>query len=223
MKIYVLLLAFAVMTVSASAAARAHEWNDRETCVKTISNGADWHRRDLRGARIENIALRNANLSGADLRDLYYLVGVRLPNTGTFHLHGRIARRDRETVYDALKVVSGQSDVQGRVSLETQKSGRTLVNVDLSSALLRLADVGLRAGGRDPHPDAPPRLFSDVQLITAGTRRVDATGKYSARRLLLSRVEATDLSAPFKIERGLIKAPAITGHLSYIVSGWVIL
>jgi len=98
------------------------------------------------------------------------------------------------------------------VSLDTQKSGRTLVHADLSSALLRLADVGPRAAGRDPHPDAPPKLFPNVQLITPATRRVDATGKYSARRLLLSRVEVSELSAPFTIERGLIKAPEVTGH-----------
>ena len=150
--------------------------------------------------------------SGADLRDLYYLVGVSLPNTGTFHLQGRMVRKGRETLFDDLKVVSGQSDVQGRVSLDTQKSGRTLVHADLSSALLRLADVGLRAAGRDPHPDAPPKLFSDVQLITPVARRVDVTGKYSARRLLLSRVEVSELSAPFTIERGLVKAPEVTGH-----------
>jgi uncharacterized protein involved in outer membrane biogenesis len=150
--------------------------------------------------------------SGADLRDLYYLVGVSLPNTGTFHLQGRMARRGRETLFDNLKVVSGQSDVHGQVSLDTQKSGRTLVHADLSSALLRLADVGLRAAGRDPHPEAPPKLFSDVQLITPAARRVDATGKYSAHRLLLSRVEVSELSAPFTIERGLVKAPQITGH-----------
>jgi len=150
--------------------------------------------------------------SGADLRDLYYLVGVSLPNTGIFHLHGRMVRRGSETLFNDLKAVSGQSDVQGRVSLDTQKGGRTLVHVDLSSNLLRLVDLGLRAAGRDPHPDAPPKLFSDVQLITPATRRVDATGKYSARRLLLSRVEVSELSAPFTIERGLIKAPQITGH-----------
>lgn len=150
--------------------------------------------------------------SGADLRDLYYLIGVSLPNTGTFHLRGRIVRRGRETLFDDLKVVSGQSDVQGQVSLDTQKSGRTLVHADLSSALLRLADIGLRAAGRDPHPNAPPKLFSDVQLITPATRRVDATGKYSARRLLLSRVEVSELSAAFTMAHGLIKAPDVTGH-----------
>ena len=150
--------------------------------------------------------------SGGDLRDLYYLVGVSLPNTGAFHLQGRMVRRGSGTLFDDLKVVSGQSDVQGRMSLDTQKNGRTLVHADLSSALLRLADVGLRAAGREPHPDAPPKLFSDVQLVTPAARRVDATGKYSARRLLLSRVEVSELSAPFTIERGLVKAPEVTGH-----------
>jgi hypothetical protein len=151
--------------------------------------------------------------NGADLRDLYYLTGVSLPNTGAFRLRGRMARRSDDTLFDDLKVASGQSDVQGRVSLEAQKNGRTLVHVDLTSALMRLADVGLRAAGRDPHPDAPPKLFSDVQLITPATRRVDAVGKYSARRLLLARVEVSDLSVPFTIERGLLKAPEVTGQI----------
>jgi uncharacterized protein involved in outer membrane biogenesis len=185
----------------------AFEFTERSSGTDLTAHGSLPRPFDL------NLVDAEFDASGADLRDLYYLVGVRLPNTGAFHLHGRMARRDRQTVFDALKVVSGQSDVQGRVSLETQKNGRTLVSVDLSSALLRLADVGLRAAGRDPHPDAPPRLFSDAQLITAAIRRVDATGKYSAHRLLLSRVEVTDLSAPFNIERGLIKAPELTGHL----------
>jgi AsmA family protein len=150
--------------------------------------------------------------SGADLRDLYYLVGVSLPNTGSFHLQGRFVRRGSETLFEDLKVVSGQSDVQGRILLKTKKGARTHLYVDLSSALLRISDVGLRAAGRDPHPDAPPKLFSDVQLITPVTRRVDTTGKYSARRLLLSRVEVSELSAPFTIERGLVRAPQVTGH-----------
>jgi hypothetical protein len=150
--------------------------------------------------------------SGADLRDLHYLLGVSLPNTGSFHLHGRIGRRGSETIFDDLKVTSGQSDMHGRVSLETQKSGRTLVNADLSSGLLRLADVGLRAAGRDPHPDAPPRLFSDVPVISDASRRVDAAVKLSIGHLALSRVEVTGLSASFTIERGLVKAPQVTGH-----------
>lgn len=152
------------------------------------------------------------DITGADLRDIYYLLGVSLPNTGSFHLHSRIVRQGGETLFDDLKVVSGQSDMHGRVSLETQKSGRTLVKVDLSSALLRLADVGLRAAGRDPHPDAPPRLFSDVPLVTAASRRVDASVKFSVSRLVLSRIEVTELSAPFTIERGMIKATEVTGH-----------
>ena len=150
--------------------------------------------------------------SGADLRDLYYLAGVSLPNTGTFHLHGRMMRRGNEALFEDLKGVSGQSDVQGRVSLDTQHGGRTRVHANLSSGLLRLADVGLRAAGRDPHPDAPPKLFSDVNLVPPATRRVDATGNYRARRLLLSQTEVTELSAPFTIEHGLIKAPEVTGH-----------
>jgi uncharacterized protein involved in outer membrane biogenesis len=52
-----------------------------------------------------------------------------------------------------------------------------------------------------------------VQLITPAARRVDAAGKYTARRLLMARVEVSELSAPFTIERGLVSAPQVTGHV----------
>jgi AsmA family protein len=183
----------------------AFEFDERSSGTHVTAHGALPRAFDL------HLVDAEFDVSGADLRDLYYLVGISLPNTGTFHLHGRMMRRGDDTFFNDLKVVSGQSDVEGRVSLGTQQGGRTRVHVDLSSELLRLTDVGLRAAGRDPHPDAPPKLFSDVKLITPATRRVDTTGKYSARRLVLSRVEVTELSAPFAIERGLIKAPEVTG------------
>jgi len=111
---------------------------------------------------------------GADLRDLYYLLGVSLPNTGTFHLRGRIVRRGNETLFDDLKVVSGQSDMHGRCRSKRKRAAARLVNADLSSGLLRLADVGLRAAGRDPHPDAPPDCFpmcsSSLPRAGASTR-----------------------------------------------------
>ena len=183
----------------------AFEFDERSSGTQVTLHGSLPRAFDLR------VVDAKFDASGADLRDLYYLVGVSLPNTGTFHLQGRLARRGNETLFDDLKVTSGQSDAQGRVSLNSPQGGRTLVHVDLHSMVLRLADVGLRAAGRDPHPDAPPKLFSDVQLITPAARRVDATGKYSAHRLLLSRLEVSELAAPFTIERGLIKAPEVTG------------
>ncbi len=151
--------------------------------------------------------------NGDDLRDMYYLVGIRLPNTGVFRLRGRMMRRGPKTIFDELSAVSGQSDVEGRVSLERKEGDRTLVHANLISTVLRLADVGLRAAGRDPHPDAPRKVFSDVRLIFPAIRRIDATGKYSIRRLELSRIELTDVTAPFTIEHGLISAPEVTGHI----------
>jgi hypothetical protein len=49
-------------------------------------------------------------------------------------------------------------------------------------------------------------------FTTPATRRVDATGRYGSRRLLWSRVEVSELSAPFTIERHHVKAPEVTGH-----------
>jgi uncharacterized protein involved in outer membrane biogenesis len=185
----------------------AFEFDERSSGTDFIAHGSLPHPFDL------GLVDAAFDASGADLRDLHFLLGVNLPNTGSYHLHGRIVRRSAETLFDDLKVTSGQSDMHGRVSLQTQTGGRTLVTLDLGSALLRLADVGLRAAGRDPHPDAPARLFSDVPLVTGGSRRVDAAGKINIARLVLSKIDVTDVSAPFTIERGQIKASEVTGHV----------
>ena len=195
------------LPAAASDEPYAFEFDERSSGTHVTAHGTLPRPLDL------HVVDAHFDASGADLRDLYYVAGVSLPNTGAFHLHGRMMRRGSETSFDGLKAVFGQSDVQGRVLIARQKGGRTLMHADLSSTLLRLADVGLRAAGRDPHPDAPLKLFSDGHLITPAIRRVDATGKYSVRRLVLSKIEVTELSAPFAIERGLIKAPGITAHV----------
>jgi uncharacterized protein involved in outer membrane biogenesis len=151
--------------------------------------------------------------SGADLRDLYFLAGVALPNTGKFEAEGRIGRQDAMTRFDALKVRSGDSDIAGSVVLSSPQGERTQIQVQLTSSVLKLADVGLRAAGRDPHPDAPPKVFSDVRVITPAVRRVDVRGNLKVQRLEFARIEVDDLSAPFVIEKGHVSADGVSGKV----------
>ena len=134
----------------------AFEFVERSSGVRFSAHGSLLQPFDMNQVDAEFAA------AGADLRDLRNLLGVTLPNTGPFDLKGRLARRGSRTRYD-LEVTSGQSDVRGQITLDTPRTGRSRVQAELNSSVLRLADVGLRAAGRDPHPDAVPRLFSDVR------------------------------------------------------------
>jgi len=100
--------------------------------------------------------------AGPDLKDLYFLTGVHLVDTGSYRLAGQVARRGTHTVYSDLHVLSGQSDMDGSVSIESA-SGRPQLGIDLHSRLLHVSDLGAGAAGRATGPKSP-LLFSDVPL-----------------------------------------------------------
>jgi AsmA family protein len=126
--------------------------------------------------------------SGADLRDMYYLVGSKLIDTGSYHLSGKLARRGYTSSFTDLAVKSGQSDVHGSVSIDSAK-GQFNVDADLDSQLLRLADLGLRAAGRDPEPPSNELLLSSAAPNPAALLRGRTAVQFRARR-----VEAAHLS-----------------------------
>src|ERR1700722_15885498 len=50
--------------------------------------------------------------TGADLKDLYFLTGVSLLNTGSYRITGNLSRRGTHTKFTDLTVNSGESDVR---------------------------------------------------------------------------------------------------------------
>ena len=160
---------------------------------------------------------------GADLRDLYYLVGVSLPNTGAYRASGTIARDGASTHFTELSGTSGDSDVGGSLRLETLQNGRTQLSGELKSKHLRMSDLGLQAAGRDPHPRAPAKMFSTVPIVSEAMVRVDSNVRIEIARLSFARVELDELTAELKIDRGHIETPhfsarlwdgVLSGHLS---------
>ena len=77
---------------------------------------------------------------GADLKDLYYLAGVLLPNTGPYQLSGSLARRFTKFKLSDLLATTGQSDMHATVASEMDETGHSHVDVDLRSQRLRIDD-----------------------------------------------------------------------------------
>jgi hypothetical protein len=92
--------------------------------------------------------------TGEDLQDIYFLTGLKMPDTGTYRLTGKLTRHGMHFEFRDLLATSGQSDMHGIVSIEAS-SGRSQIEADLHSQLLRLSDLGARAAGRVA--DACPR------------------------------------------------------------------
>ncbi len=150
---------------------------------------------------------------GEDLRDLYFLTGVTLLNTERYHLSGRFALRGFQSTLSSLNAEFGSSDVQGTVGIDSS-TGRPRIGAELTSRRLKLADLGLRAAGREPPSEDPPRLLlPDVALDPASLRRVDGTLRFHARRLDVGPVSLEAVAATGSLERAVLTIPSMTANV----------
>ena len=151
--------------------------------------------------------------AGADLKDLYFLTGVTLLNTGAYRLSGQLVRRGTHTMFSDLVINFGQSDVRGTLSLETS-SGRPVLDADLNSQLLRLADIGARAAGRESQEAmSVPRLLSDASFNPATARRSDGVVNYHARNIEVGRVPLRAVAAKMTMDHGNLVAMPVSGDI----------
>jgi AsmA family protein len=158
------------------------------------------------GALAHPLALHDVDATfesrGSDLRDLYYLVGVRLPDTGRYTLKGRFARNGTRFEFRDLDLASGGSDLTGRFSAVAGKR----VDADLHSRVARVRDIGRGAAGRAEPGDGPPRLFADWKFPLRGLRARDARIRYRADSLQIGRLTVREASLPIRIEDGVLIA-----------------
>jgi AsmA family protein len=146
--------------------------------------------------------------TGADLKDLYFLTGVTLINTGGYHLTGRMSRHGPHSEFSDLVATTGQSDIRGTVSIQSTH-GRPAMTAEFNSEFLRLADLGLRAAGRDPGT-GPHLLLSDVPIKPSAVRHGDAAVDFHARRVDVGRISLHSVAAKMIIDHGHV----VVGPLS---------
>ena len=150
--------------------------------------------------------------AGEDLVDLYLLTGVSLINTGRYRLSGKVARRGTHTQFNPLTVTSGQSDVQATVSIDST-GGRAKFAAEFESKLIRTADLGLRAAGREHDPEAGKLLLSNAMLNPSAMRRGDWVVQFRAHRVDVGRVPLHEVSARMTIERGVVVVDPLLAEL----------
>lgn len=150
---------------------------------------------------------------GADLKDLYYLAGVSLIHTGKYRLSGNFSRRESTFTFSDLAGTTGQSDAEGRVTIESSNDGPSL-DVELKSQLLHMADVGARAAGHEPPVDDKTRLLlSDAAINPAALRQGAARIQFHARRLEVGRLTLTELAVKGTVERGILSIASLSAGL----------
>jgi uncharacterized protein involved in outer membrane biogenesis len=150
--------------------------------------------------------------AGPDLKDLYFLTGVHLLDTGDYRLTGKLARRGTHTTFADLAGSSASSDIEGSVSTDSS-SGRPKFDVNLHSRVLKLADFGLRAAGRTSQPKSP-LLLSDAMISPNVLHAEGAAVKYHADRVEVGRLPFEEVSIDATIGRNILTVAPLLAKLS---------
>jgi uncharacterized protein involved in outer membrane biogenesis len=149
---------------------------------------------------------------GPDLKDLYFLTGTHLIDTGDYRLTGRVSRRQKHTVFSDLVAKSGQSDMRGTVAIDSTNIARRKLDIDLSSQLLRLSDLGPRAAGRATETKSP-LLLSDAMLSLTMLRTREVNVKFRAHALELGRLMIQTVSVQGTIDHGVVTVAPLSAQI----------
>ena len=148
--------------------------------------------------------------TGQDMKDLYFLTGLSLPDTADYHLTGRFNRQDHHLEFTDLQGRSGESDMHGTVVVDTQRGGApSHTHADLNSKRLRMSDLGARAASR-AKPDNEGRLLPDTPFHLQGARHSIADIDFHAETLEMGRMPVLDLAAKVKIDLGTIEVAPLS-------------
>lgn len=151
---------------------------------------------------------------GADLRDLYFLTGVSLIDTGPYRLHGQLQRRGGLLSFRNLAASSGKSDISGTVVVHSAAT-RSLIEAALSSDRLRLRDLGAEAAGRaPPSPAQAQLLLPATPLGLERFRNSNARVRFEAHSLALGPVELRAAAAHIAFGQGAIVVQPLSATLA---------
>ncbi|HTT00555.1 MAG TPA: AsmA family protein [Steroidobacteraceae bacterium] len=150
---------------------------------------------------------------GKDLKDLYFLIGLSLPDSAGYRLSGTLERRGLRFSYRDLLVKTGGTDLRGTLSTELVGERRR-IDADLHSESLRVQDLGLRAAGRLTEPPGPNEpLLPDRIWRLAVLGRDDGTIRYRARTVALGRQTLQELTVRGTLDHGVLAVKSLAATL----------
>lgn len=151
--------------------------------------------------------------SGEDLKDLYFLVGLNFPDTGPYRASAELQRSGLEFTYTNVRGVTGGSDIEGTVHVDSTTS-RTQLTADLHSAKLRRVDLGRRAARRAPVRKQGQPLLSRRPIEVSALRRTDSTIVYRAHDVDMGRLKLNTLVAHVKVDHGVLNVAPVSARFA---------
>lgn len=186
-----------------------------------LANGATHV--SLAGTLTDPLTLGGADLklelSGADMRDLYHLTGIPIPETPAYRIAGQLDYADRKFRFRDFRGVVGSSDLRGTIE-EDPGQERPVVTADLASTRVDLADLGGFIGatpGRQStvnqsaaqkrelaRAEASPKLLPDAPISLPKLRAADVKLSYRGEHILGRSVPLDNLVANLSIVDGKV-------------------
>jgi AsmA family protein len=141
--------------------------------------------------------------TGHTLSELYYLTGIPLPATPSYHLSGTIKRDGSFYSINDLAGAVGKSDMHGYVTVDVSGALPNLRG-HISSRVLDFDDLGaLFRGGRTP-AETGNMLLPDVTLHTERLRQANGEVDYDADAINSRDFPLRGLSTHISIENGVM-------------------
>src|SRR5207248_282371 len=164
-------------------------------------------------------------LAGADMRGLYHLTGIPIPQTPAYRIAGQLDYADHKFRFHGFRGVVGSSDLRGTIEEDPDKE-RPMVTADLASAKLDLADLGGFIGttpGRLStanqsaaqkqelaRTEASPKLLPDTPISLPKLRAADVKLRYRGEHILGRSVPLDNLVVNLSIINGKIALEPIS-------------
>lgn len=164
-----------------------------------------------RGTLVDPLRLTDFDLqlalSGADMEDLYPLLGLALPPTPAYALDGHFFRDGNAWHYDDFKGKVGDSDLAGDANVDAS-GPRPYLRANLASNRLDLEDLGGFIGappGRPAVVAASGRLLPDTPYNLEKLGAMDADVRLRAARIVGTRLPLDAMDAHLLLEGGLLR------------------
>lgn len=161
---------------------------------------------------------------GPDLAELFPITGVALPNTPPYNLRGRLIREELLWRIEGLGGRVGDSDLSGKVSVDTAGE-RPFLRADLASRSLDFDDLGALFGaapkagpGETVSPEqaavarkmvAQQRLLPDTPLDARRIRAMDADVTYKALSIRDTPIALRSGEVRVRLDDGLLRAQPV--------------
>lgn len=165
------------------------------------------------GALIDPLHLRGENLNfeleGADLAQLFPLLGVPLPPTPPYRLSGHLNHTGHVWTFSKFAGRVGNSDLAGDFTLDLGRKPR-FISANLVSRKLDINDLGGLIGAErgdarsSPTPPPPGRVLPQEPFNLEKLRIANADVKFRGEHVLTGKLPLEKITATLKLRDGVI-------------------